>query len=177
MQQISFTSPPPNEQKRIADKVERLLDKINRAKQLIDEAKETFELRRAAILDKAFRGELTAKWREENPDVELKSLPIEKNNSDSHLYEIPKGWKWTSIGEITSFVGSGSTPKGGKSTYLTEGIPFIRSQNVYQNEMRIDNITFISEEVYQSMKRTQLKGNETLLNITGAQYLNYLNIG
>nr|WP_285854671.1 restriction endonuclease subunit S [Bacillus safensis] len=58
--------PPLNEQKRIADKVERLLSKIEKAKQLIEEAKETFELRRAAILDKAFRGELTRKWREEN---------------------------------------------------------------------------------------------------------------
>ncbi|MGX1470556.1 type I restriction enzyme, S subunit [Bacillus sp. 153480031-1] len=58
--------PPLNEQKRIAEKVERLLSKIEEAKQLIEEAKETFELRRAAILDKAFRGELTRKWREEN---------------------------------------------------------------------------------------------------------------
>ncbi|WP_342477332.1 restriction endonuclease subunit S [Paenibacillus sp. FSL H7-0350] len=62
--------PPLFEQKRIADKVERLLRKINQAKQLIEEAKETFELRRAAILDKVFRGELTANWREKNPDIE-----------------------------------------------------------------------------------------------------------
>lgn len=48
--------PPIKEQKRIADKVERLLSKIDEAKRLIEEAKETFELRRAAILDKAFRG-------------------------------------------------------------------------------------------------------------------------
>ncbi|MEN3780478.1 restriction endonuclease subunit S [Priestia megaterium] len=58
--------PPFNEQKRIAEKVERFLNKIEDAKQLIQEAKETFELRRAAILDKAFRGELTKKWRKEN---------------------------------------------------------------------------------------------------------------
>jgi type I restriction enzyme, S subunit len=57
---------PLTEQKRIAEKVERLLSKIDEAKQLIEEAKETFELRRAAILGKAFRGDLTAKWREEN---------------------------------------------------------------------------------------------------------------
>ena len=50
--------------------MERLLSKIEEAKQLIEEAKKTFELRRAAILDKAFRGELTRKWREEHPDIE-----------------------------------------------------------------------------------------------------------
>ncbi|WP_270182951.1 restriction endonuclease subunit S [Alkalihalobacillus sp. CinArs1] len=62
--------PPINEQKRIADKVDRLLNKIDEAKRLFDEAKETFELRRAAILDKAFRGELTEEWREAHSNVE-----------------------------------------------------------------------------------------------------------
>ena len=57
--------PPLNEQKRIAEKVERLLSKIDEAKQLIEEAQETFKLRRAAILDEAFKGNLTRKWREE----------------------------------------------------------------------------------------------------------------
>lgn len=70
IESMPFPLPPLNEQKRIADKVERLLDKINQAKQLIEEAKATFELRRAAILDKAFRGELTQQWREENPNLE-----------------------------------------------------------------------------------------------------------
>ena len=49
---------PRLEQKRIVEKVERILNKIEEAKRLIEEAKETFELRRAAILDKAFRGDL-----------------------------------------------------------------------------------------------------------------------
>nr|WP_028400566.1 restriction endonuclease subunit S [Ectobacillus panaciterrae] len=46
-----FPLPPLNEQKRIAEKVERFLNKIEEAKWLIEEAKETFELRRAAILN------------------------------------------------------------------------------------------------------------------------------
>lgn len=53
--EIALPLPSLNEQKRIANKVERLLNKVEEAKQLIEEAKETFELRRAAILDKAFR--------------------------------------------------------------------------------------------------------------------------
>ncbi|MFE7294457.1 restriction endonuclease subunit S, partial [Bacillus velezensis] len=44
LKKITFPLPPFNEQKRIADKVERLLSKIEKAKQLIEEAKETFEL-------------------------------------------------------------------------------------------------------------------------------------
>ncbi|MED4839234.1 MULTISPECIES: restriction endonuclease subunit S [Heyndrickxia] len=151
------------EQKRIVDKVERLLSKIDEAKRLIEEAKETFELRRAAILDKAFRGELTRKWREANL-----STTITNNELNEERYIIPKEWKWTTIGEITTFVGSGSTPKGGSDIYQTEGIPFIRSQNVLRNKMDIENIVYISEEIYSKMKRTQMCGEETLLNITGA---------
>ncbi|WP_164764377.1 restriction endonuclease subunit S [Paenibacillus illinoisensis] len=80
--------PPLNEQKRIADKVERLLGKINLAKQLIEEAKATFELRRAAILDKAFRGELTKKWRDENGVDSI----WENHEIRSLIQELNQGW-------------------------------------------------------------------------------------
>ncbi|UTR16775.1 restriction endonuclease subunit S [Salipaludibacillus sp. LMS25] len=82
MNSLPIPLPPLNEQKRIADKVERLLNKIDEAKQLIDEAKETFELRRAAILDKAFRGELTAKWRSENPNLDTTEQLVESIKLD-----------------------------------------------------------------------------------------------
>jgi type I restriction enzyme, S subunit len=83
-------------------------------------------------------------------------------------YELPQNWVWTTIGEITTFVGSGSTPKGGSKIYQTQGIPFVRSQNVLRNKMSIADIVYISQDIHDSMKRTQMHGNETLLNITGA---------
>lgn len=56
--------PPLNEQQRIVDRIESLFEKLDRAKELIEEAREGFENRKAAILEKAFRGELTREWRE-----------------------------------------------------------------------------------------------------------------
>ena len=35
-----------------------------------------------------------------------------------------------SLGDICEKIGSGATPKGGKETYLTNGVALIRSQNV-----------------------------------------------
>ncbi len=63
---IPIPLPPVAEQIRISDKIVNLFSKLDEAKHIIEEAKETFEIRRASILEKAFRGELTTKWREDN---------------------------------------------------------------------------------------------------------------
>lgn len=69
---------------------------------------------------------------------------------------------------FTSLVSSGSTPLGGSNVYTASGIRFIRSQNVLMNKFDFSDIAFITEEIYNSMKRTVVKPNDVLLNITGA---------
>lgn len=61
-----FPLPPLNEQGRIVALVESLFAKLDKAKELAQSALDSFETRKAAILHKAFTGELTAKWREEH---------------------------------------------------------------------------------------------------------------
>ena len=61
--------PPLAEQRRIVAKLDSLLGKLRAARDLIDAARESFALRRAAILHKAFSGHLTAEWRKEHPDL------------------------------------------------------------------------------------------------------------
>lgn len=58
--------PPLKEQQRIVDKIESLFEKLDNAKELIEEARDNFEKRKSAILEKAFRGELTKEWRKDN---------------------------------------------------------------------------------------------------------------
>ncbi|MEF3310608.1 restriction endonuclease subunit S [Paenibacillus sp. GYB004] len=58
--------PPNAEQLRIVDRIESLFAKLDQAKELAQNALDSFEARKAAILHKAFTGELTAKWREEH---------------------------------------------------------------------------------------------------------------
>ena len=72
---------------------------------------------------------------------------------------------WTTIENICSKIGSGSTPKGGN--YSSEGILFFRSQNVYNDGVVLEDIKYISEEVHQSMIGTEVLPNDLLLNITG----------
>lgn len=57
---------PLAEQQRIVDRIESLFSKLDEAKEKAQAVVDSFETRRAAILHKAFTGELTAKWREEH---------------------------------------------------------------------------------------------------------------
>lgn len=77
-------------------------------------------------------------------------------------------FKKSKLGDFALLVTSGSTPKGGSESYLKEGVPLIRSQNVLWNELRLEDVVFISEETHKNMKRSQLNNRDVLLNITGA---------
>jgi type I restriction enzyme S subunit len=57
---------PLAEQQRIVDRIESLFAKLDEAKEKAQAVVDSFETRKAAILYKAFTGELTAKWREEH---------------------------------------------------------------------------------------------------------------
>ena len=142
---------------------------------------------RQKILDLAIRGKLVPQDPNDEPaSVLLERIKAEKGRlikerkikkskksvktSDTPHYEnvpfeIPDNWVWTTIEDICSKIGSGSTPKG--SNYSANGIPFFRSQNVYNDRLVYDDIRYISEEVHQKMKGTEVLANDLLLNITG----------
>ena len=142
---------------------------------------------RQKILDLAIRGKLVPQDPNDEPaSVLLERIKAEKERlikegkikkskksaktSDTPHYEnvpfkVPNSWVWTTIEEICSKIGSGSTPRG--SNYSANGIPFFRSQNVYNDRLVYDDIKYISEEIHHNMKGTEVLANDLLLNITG----------
>lgn len=78
---------------------------------------------------------------------------------------MPDGWCWCTISDICSKIGSGSTPRG--SNYAEAGIPFFRSQNVYNDGLVYEDIKYIAEDVHKSMIGTEVLPKDLLLNITG----------
>lgn len=58
--------PPFLEQQRIVERIEELFAKLDEAKERLQEVADSFAVRKAAILHKAFTGELTKQWRCEN---------------------------------------------------------------------------------------------------------------
>ena len=111
---IGIPVPPLAEQRRIVATLDSLLGKLRAARDLLDAARDSFALRRAAILHKAFSGQLTAAWRKEHPDIEqaehlFQHIIEEKKKlrtSKKFLfeypipYEIPTTWKWVTFGSI-----------------------------------------------------------------------------
>ena len=111
--------PPLAEQQRIVDRIKSLFAKLDEAKEKAQAVVDSFETRKAAILHKAFTGELTAKWREEH-GVGMES------------------WHLRTIGEVCENVKVGIVIK--PSQYYVpqnEGTPAFRSANV--RECRIDD--------------------------------------
>lgn len=66
LKQHPIPLPPLSEQQRIVERIEELFAKLDEAKERLQEVADSFAVRKAAILHKAFTGELTKQWRREN---------------------------------------------------------------------------------------------------------------
>ena len=94
--------------------------------------------------------------------------PATHRFKESPMGLVPEEWEVKGIGEIAAFVGSGVTPTGGSQVYGHEGIIFIRSQNVHNDGLILDDVAYIDEAINRRMWRTQVFSHDVLLNITGA---------
>ena len=90
-----------------------------------------------------------------------------KNSGVEWIGNIPEHWDVKKLKYLTSKIGSGITPSGGATTYVDKGIPLLRSQNIHFDGLVLDNVANISLNVHKSMKNSQVKQHDVLLNITG----------
>jgi type I restriction enzyme S subunit len=97
-----------------------------------------------------------------------KDKPLPDISENEKPFKAPNSWEFARLGSITTRIGSGSTPRGGASAYVESGIPFFRSQNVWNDGLKLDDIAYITEDTHQRMNNTQVFPGDVLLNITGA---------
>ena len=97
-----------------------------------------------------------------------KQKPLPEITDEEKPFELPAGWEFVRLGDLTSRLGSGSTPRGGQSAYVDEGIIFLRSQNIWNDGLKLDDTAYISNETHKKMLNTHVYPNDVLLNITGA---------
>jgi len=152
----------------------------------ISDAPNTIPRLRRFIFDLAVRGKLLEQDPRDEPASELlKRIQEEKTRlvttgeiktletfEPVKVHEIPftipSGWEVIRMGWLARKLGAGSTPLGGKSVYQSEGVPFLRSQNVHDDGLRLDDVVLISRSIHERMSGTHVQHNDMLLNITGA---------
>ena len=114
--------PPITEQKRIVDRIESLFSKLDEVKDKVQSVLDGMERRKAAILHKAFTGELTKKWRE------AKNIKIDE-------------WKLVTMREIVSDFKYGTSEK---SDYSFKGMPVFRIPNITDQGLSFEDMKFLS---------------------------------
>ena len=102
IQQLLIPLPPLEEQKRIVARIEELMGRVREARRLREEAKQEAERLWQAVLARTFP----------RPGSEL-----------------PEGWRWVRLGEITD-IQSGGTPKRSVKEYWGGGIPWAKISDI-----------------------------------------------
>src|SRR6266851_8665469 len=82
--------------------------------------------------------------------------------------KIDPSWELVELGNVISFVSSGSTPLGGNENYVDKGVLFIRSQNILKGICDFSDAVYITQETHSNMRRSQVKQFDVFLNITEA---------
>ena len=82
--------------------------------------------------------------------------------------EIIKRRGFSKLKENIEYLSGGATPLGAE--YETEGIPFLRVQNIMQNYFNLNDVVYINKKQDAEIKRTRLKEKDVLLTITGVSF-------
>ena len=178
MENWQIQIPPLNEQKRIVAKIEELRERSQKARSHLSAIPNLCDKFRQSVLAAAFRGDLTADWREQNPDVEPASVLLERIRRDRHdrkspesvdssqLPELPEGWMWTPLEEIASHR-SGIAFKSAEFTNI--GIQVIRLSNVYKGQLDLTRDPVFLPDKY-AIDSFTLKANDIVVSQTGTRF-------
>lgn len=77
------------------------------------------------------------------------------------------GWEVKKLKEISKSIVNGTTPKGGSQVYVSDGIVFFRSQNVWKNSLLLDDVAYIDNETHFKMRKSSLQNKDILITKTG----------
>lgn len=140
LQPLSLPLPPSAEQERIVEKIEALFAGIDEGVERLKSAQAQIKQYRQSVLKSAFEGK---------------------------LYKTTE-WKEKKLIDLTSKIGSGSTPNGGKNNYHTDGIPIIRSMNVHMSKFIYEGLAYLDDKQASQLNNVITQKDDVLLNITGA---------
>ena len=172
--------PPLSEQHRIVAKIDSFFSELDNGVALLKNIKAQLAIYRQAVLKLAFEGKLTIKWRKINV-VEVNKIVIKnimttrkmENCKDKYkdidpefsLYDLPKEWKWVSIGYISKGVEYGTSAKSNKNGKVV----VLRMGNIQNGTFVYDDLAYTSNK--KEIEKYKLNENDVLFNRTNSPEL------
>ena len=180
---VEFPLPPIERQRELSNLFVSLQEKQKELSAEYEKQTEYAKLLRQSILQQAIEGKLTADWRKQNPvqkgnpdyDAEALFEQIQKERNkdkrqkvlppitaEEKTFEIPEGWKWVRLGEISDIVRGGSPRPAGDKTYYEGNIPFLKVADITNSEEKeLWTYTYTIKEA--GLKKTRFVEKETLV--------------
>lgn len=189
---LAFPLPPLAEQKRIVAKIEELFREVDRygeSWEKLQKLNEKFpEDMKKSLLQYAIQGKLVEQRPEEGAAEELyqqiqaekqklikegkikKEKPLPAISEDEIPFEIPESWKWCRLGALAKLITKGSSPawQGVSYTDETQGVLFVTSENVGNNEMLLSKRKYVERKFNEMHPSSILKYGDILTNLVGA---------
>ena len=151
-----IVQPSLSEQTKIADFLDKKTAQLDKAKALLEEQIQKLKDYRASLIYEPVTKGLD------------KTVPLKDSGID-WIGQVPKGWVVKRLKYLVNKIGSGKTPLGGSEIFEETGILFIRSQNIHNGLIQLeDKSTYINRNIHRQMIGTSVEKNDILLNITGA---------
>ena len=180
---LEISIPDLQTQQEIVKEISLQLQKTEQLSIEIESQKNYIKQLRQNILQDAIEGKLTADWRKQNPvqksnpdyDAEALFEQIQKERSiekkqkvlspitdEEKPFEIPGGWKWVRLGDISDIVRGGSPRPAGDKNYYDGKIPFLKVADITNSdEKELWTYTYTIKEA--GLKKTRFVEKETLM--------------
>jgi type I restriction enzyme, S subunit len=187
--------PPLNEQRRIVSTIEQMTDRSHKARTALADVPKLIEQFRQSVLAAAFRGDLTADWREKNPDIEPASELLERIKIDrrkrweessksqykppqdietDRLPKLPESWSWGSLDQLLYSLRNGLSRKPADEM---PGIPILRISALRSMNLDTDDIRFYRPQDNENLESyfldegdllfTRYNGNREFVGVCG----------
>jgi type I restriction enzyme S subunit len=177
---FSIPLPPLPEQHRIVAKIDALFSELDNGVAFLKTIKAQLATYRQAVLKWAFEGKLTTEWRKandvENQEVVIKNIMIAREmeickekykniEPEFPLYDLPKEWKWVSIGCISKGVEYGTSAKSNKNGKVV----VLRMGNIQNGTFVYDDLAYTSNK--KEIEKYKLNEGDVLFNRTNSPEL------
>ena len=191
MRTVPVPVAPSPEQRRIVAKIDSLFARSSRARDELAHIPRLIERYRQAVLEAAFRGDLTADWRQSHPHGNLTQhlAQVLSDRRDGWLaaqassrrrnypepeeadwfpdVELPDGWTWASVDQLTTEMQYGTSAKTNEDV---NGVPVLRMGNIVRGELQVENLKYLPGD-HDEFPALLLQPGDILFNRTNSPEL------